>query len=65
VTDENRLRFHADIAHPINARMRGKVERSVLEAYENEVVRSKEPGYKPQTFPDLDYDEPEADVLQP
>ena len=62
VTEENRLRFHADIAHPINASMRAALERQVLEAYRAEVDRAKEPGYVPESFPDLDYDEPAADA---
>jgi len=61
VTEETRLRFHADIAHPINADMRHKMERFVLDAYSSETERSKQPGYQPETFPDLDYDEPAAD----
>ena len=65
VTEENRLRFHADIAHPINADMRGKIETCILDAYRRELERSKLPGYKPETFPDLDYDEPQADAAQP
>lgn len=62
VTEDNRLRFHADIAHPINAPMRRKMEKSVLAAYDRELEKSKEPGYKPEAFPDLDYDEPEAEA---
>ncbi|MHC4957079.1 MAG: SpoVG family protein [Planctomycetota bacterium] len=65
VTEENRLRFHADIAHPINAQTRKQIERRILEAYEDEVERAKEPGYVPQSFPDLDYDEPAADAANP
>jgi stage V sporulation protein G len=65
VTEENRLRFHADIAHPINAPMRGALERQVLEAYRAELERAKEPGYVPESFPDLDYDEPAADAANP
>ncbi len=65
VTDENRLRFHADIAHPINAGMRGQVEKRVIEAYHAETDRSKQPGYVPESFPDLDYDEPPADAAHP
>jgi stage V sporulation protein G len=65
VTEENRLRFHADIAHPINARMRGTLEKHILQAYHVELERSKQPGYKPQQFPDLDYDEPQADAARP
>ena len=61
VTDENRLRFHADIAHPINASARGILEKHVLSAYRDEVEASKQPGYVPESFPDLDYDEPAAE----
>ena len=64
VTEDNRLRFHADIAHPINAETRGRMEKCVLDAYRSERERSKEPGYVPQSFPDLDYDEPPADAVQ-
>ncbi|MGQ0613421.1 MAG: SpoVG family protein [Planctomycetaceae bacterium] len=60
VTEENRLRFHADIAHPINAEMRGRLEKFILDAYRGEVERSRQPGYVPESFPDLDYDEPPA-----
>jgi stage V sporulation protein G len=65
VTEENRLRFHADIAHPINAHTRKMIEKRILEAYEAEQERAKEPGYVPQSFPDLDYDEPAADAANP
>lgn len=65
VTEENRLRFHADIAHPINADTRNRIESRILEAYKGEIERSKQPGYKPESFPDLDYDEPQADAAQP
>ena len=61
VTEENRLRFHADIAHPINAVTRRMVEADVVEAFLSEVEASKNPGYVPETFPDLDYDEPTAE----
>ncbi len=59
VTDDNRLRFHADIAHPINADTRSRLERHVLEAYRSELERSTQPGYTPQSFPGLDYDDDE------
>jgi stage V sporulation protein G len=35
----------ADIAHPINAACRDQIEKAVLTAFEEEVVRSKQPGY--------------------
>ncbi len=44
----SRLKLHADIAHPINAECRLQLERQVLLAYQEEVERSKLPGYIPQ-----------------
>lgn len=40
-----RIKLYADVAHPIRAAFRGAVEDQVLAAYEDEVRRSKEPGY--------------------
>ena len=50
----NRLKLHADIAHPINPVCRAKIEREVVEAYENELVKSRQPGYIP---PNLDLED--------
>jgi stage V sporulation protein G len=50
-----RLKLHADIAHPINADCRLELERRVLLAYQDEIERSKLPGYVPQKLDgDLD-----------
>lgn len=50
-----RLKLHADIAHPINADCRLELERRVLLAYQEEIERSKQPGYVPQKLDgDLD-----------
>jgi stage V sporulation protein G len=48
-----RLKLHADIAHPINADCRLDLERRVLLAYQEELERSKLPGYVP---PNMDHD---------
>jgi stage V sporulation protein G len=48
-----RLKLHADIAHPINADCRLEIERRVLLAYQEEIERSKQPGYVP---PRMDHD---------
>ncbi|HWP39974.1 MAG TPA: SpoVG family protein [Tepidisphaeraceae bacterium] len=57
-----RLKLHADIAHPINAECRLDLERRVLMAYQQELERSKQPGYVPQRLDldlvDLDEHEP-------
>ena len=46
-SDQDGTKLHADIAHPINSECREVVQRRVLESYDEEVVRSKEPGYQP------------------
>ena len=48
-----RLKLHADIAHPINADCRLEIERRAVGAYQDEVEKSKLPGYIP---PKLDGD---------
>jgi stage V sporulation protein G len=58
-----RVKLHADIAHPINAGCRERIERHVLAAYNQELVRSRQPGYVAPNLDheDLDsYDEPAA-----
>jgi stage V sporulation protein G len=51
---QSRLKLHADIAHPINARTRQDIERRVFAAYEQEVERSQQPGY---VAPSLDHED--------
>jgi stage V sporulation protein G len=52
----NRLKLHADIAHPINAECRQAIEREVVSAFNNEVEKSKQPGYVPPTLDGEDLD---------
>lgn len=53
-----RLKLHADIAHPINADCRLALERRVLLAYQEEVERSKLPGYvAPKLDADFDFED--------
>ena len=49
----------------MDAETRRRMERGILEAYRTEVEAAKKPGYVPESFPDLDYDEPPADAAQP
>ena len=42
-----KMKLHADIAHPINAACRRKIQEKVTAAYNAEVEKSKQPGYKP------------------
>ena len=43
--DDGRARLYADIAHPINSRCREMIQNSVLQAFHEELVNSKKPGY--------------------
>ena len=54
---KGRMKLHADIAHPINAECRRKIQEKVISAFKEEVEQSKQPGYKP-----VEMDEPDNDV---
>jgi len=54
---KGRMKLHADIAHPINADCRKSLQETIVTAFETEIEKSKEPGYRP-----LDLDEPDYDV---
>ncbi|HVW01662.1 MAG TPA: SpoVG family protein [Planctomycetaceae bacterium] len=43
--DDGRAKLYADIAHPINCRCREMIQAQVLRAYDEEIVKSKQPGY--------------------
>lgn len=53
---QGRMKLHADIAHPINADCRRKIQEKVTAAFNEEFEKSKQPGYKP---PEME--EPEDD----
>ena len=52
---QGRAKLHADIAHPIHAAFREELQRRILQAYEQEQARARQPGYEPaqDDFPDL------------
>jgi stage V sporulation protein G len=52
-TNGARLKLHADIAHPINAECRLAIEQQAVAAFQDELEKSKLPGYIP---PKLDGD---------
>ena len=51
-----RLKLHADIAHPINADCRYQIEDKVLNAFQVELERSKQPGYVSPALDGEDYE---------
>ncbi|MBN1796439.1 MAG: SpoVG family protein [Sedimentisphaerales bacterium] len=56
---KGRLKLHADIAHPINADCRKKIQEKVAAAFNEEVEKSKQPDYKPVDMDTDDEDIPE------
>ncbi len=56
---KGRMKLHADIAHPINAQCRQDIQHKVTEAFEAEVEKSKQPGYKPIDLDEADDEIPE------
>ena len=63
--DMGRAKLHADIAHPINAACREKLQKAVVEAYQAEVEKSRQPGYRPPAYDEedveADYDSDKAE----
>ena len=57
---KGRMKLHADIAHPINAECRKNIQETIVAAFEEEIEKSKQPGYKPLDMDDMDYDIPEV-----
>lgn len=54
---QGKIRFHADIAHPINLECRRRIQREVVDAYQEELEKSRQPGYQP-----LEMDEPDDEI---
>lgn len=57
IDPKGRIKLHADIAHPINLACRQQIQKGVVAAFEEELKKSKMPGYKPTDFDDLDDDD--------
>ncbi len=54
---KGRVKLHADIAHPINADCRRRIQEKVTAAFHEEVEKSRQPDYKP-----VEMDEPDDEV---
>lgn len=54
---KGRMKLHADIAHPINAECRQKIQERIIQAFEEELEKSTQPGYKP-----IEMDEPDDEI---
>ncbi|MFQ5412391.1 MAG: septation protein SpoVG family protein [Phycisphaerae bacterium] len=47
---QSRVKLHADVAHPINATCRERIQAAVIEAFTEELDRLKQPDYKPRAL---------------
>ena len=45
-----RIKLYADIAHPVNSRCREMIQKEIIAAYNDEVDKSKQPGYVPSNI---------------
>lgn len=54
--ERGRAKLHADIAHPINQPCRDYLQGQVIASFQQERERSKQAGYVPHSFEDLDYE---------
>jgi stage V sporulation protein G len=57
---KGRVKLHADIAHPINASCRQRIQETVIEAFKKELEKSEQPDYKPVEIDESDDDIPEV-----
>lgn len=48
------IKLHADIAHPINAECRQRIQEAIIVAYQEELERSRQPGYRPMELNEPD-----------
>ena len=51
-----RMKLTAAIAHTINAQCKRKIQETIIEAFNEELERSKQPGYQPVNLDDEDTD---------
>jgi len=52
---QGRMKLHADIAHPINAGCRKRIQETIIRAFGEEFEKSKQPGYKPIELDEDDF----------
>jgi len=63
--ERGRPRLYVDVAHPISAEARRRIEQAILAAYHEEVRRSRQPGYRPTPLYEDQVEEPDERVEAP
>ena len=59
--ERGRAKLHTDIAHPIHAESRGRIQGRIIEAFMIETEKAKQPGYKPPKL-GADYDDGDEEM---
>ena len=62
--ERGRAKLHTDIAHPIHAEARNRIQAEILGAYAVELERSRQPGYVPTKL-GADYDDEDEATIGP
>ena len=61
---QGRTKLHADIAHPINTECRQNIQDEIVAAFEEEVEKAKQPGYKPVELDEPEYEDVPDDSVE-
>ncbi len=61
--EKGRAKLHADIAHPITTECRELIQQKVIQTYQQELDKSKQPGYKPAEIYESGEEQPEQPVM--
>jgi stage V sporulation protein G len=61
---QGRAKLHADVAHPINAACRERIQKAVVQAYQEELERAKSPDYRPASYDEFE-DFEDIEIRQP
>jgi stage V sporulation protein G len=62
--EDGRAKLYADIAHPINSACREMIQERVIRSFDEELERSKMPGYV-SSYDDFDVEDTEEDFREP
>jgi len=62
--ERGRAKLHTDIAHPIHAESRARIQNRIIDAFMIEVEKSKLPGYRPPKL-GADYDDGDEEMHAP
>ncbi len=57
ISEQQKAKLHADIAHPVNTETRQYIQSELVNAFQQELEKSKSPDYQPPDLDDFDMDD--------